>query len=273
MSAPVWRTSPSSRPRRRTSSGRPAIAASRSSAPFRLIARAAADVVDAPADAGRGAGGAGRRDDVGDEREVARLPAVAEQLDRAAGDRRSAEAAERHVGPLARAVDREEPQRHRVDAVLGVVEPAQLLRRELGDAVRRQRLRRGVLARRHPRGVAVDRGRGRVDDPPPGARRPPPRAAAAWRRRCCGRSGRSACPSSTRTPGSAARWNTTSRPASSGSSAAPARSARMSRKRSCWRAPLEVRALVGGRVVVGEAVDAERRPSRPPAAPRSGASR
>ena len=196
MSAPVCSTSPVSRSWRRTSSGRPRRRGEHLERPVQAHARAAADVVDAAGRVRRRRGRAGGRDDVGDEGEVARLAPVAEQPDRRAVQRRLAEPPERHVGPLPRSVDREVAQRDGRDAVLGVVEAAQLLGGELGHAVGRERLRGA-----RPRASAAPRRRRRPTTRTrrrSAARAGPrsPRGAAGWRRRCCARSGRSAGPSS-----------------------------------------------------------------------------
>jgi hypothetical protein len=88
---------------------------------------AAAHVVDAAGGAVRGGGGARGGDHVGDVGEVARLAAVAEDLDRVAGEPRATEPVEGHVRPLTRAVDGEVPERdgrERLEQLLGaVVEP------------------------------------------------------------------------------------------------------------------------------------------------------
>jgi hypothetical protein len=127
--------------------------------------RPAADVVDAARDARGARGREQRRDDVRDEREVARLLAVAEDRQGLAAQRRPAEAGERHVRPLPRAVDGEEAQRDRLDAEVPVVEAAEVLGGELRRAVGRERRRQDVLRRREALCVAVDRRRRRMNEP------------------------------------------------------------------------------------------------------------
>ncbi len=75
---------------------------------------------------------------------------------------RAEESVKGHVGPLPGSVDREVSQRDARDAVVGVVQVAQVFGGKLGDAVRRQRRRQGRLRHRQRRILAVDRGARRV---------------------------------------------------------------------------------------------------------------
>ncbi len=65
------------------------------------------------------------------------------------------EALEPHVGPLSRPVHREIPQRHDGDAMIGPVQMAQVLRGQLGHAVRRQGLQIRVFTHGQGHVVAV----------------------------------------------------------------------------------------------------------------------
>ena len=78
--------------------------------------------------------------DVGDVRELADLRAVAVARERRAVDRGFAQPVDRHVGPLARTEHGEVAQRHRGDAPVLRVQPAEVLGRELRDAVGAERL-------------------------------------------------------------------------------------------------------------------------------------
>ena len=69
--------------------------------------------------------------------------------DRLSENGRAQELVKAHVGTLPRAVDGEIAQRHGRHAVVGVIEVAELLGRQLRDAVRRDRLRQRVFAHRH----------------------------------------------------------------------------------------------------------------------------
>ena len=104
-------------------------------------------------------------DRVGHEREVARLLAVAVERDGVAPERGPNELVERHVRPLPRAVHREVPHRRRRDPMVRVVQVAQLLGRELRDAVRRHRLGERILPHGDADVVAVDRRARGVDEP------------------------------------------------------------------------------------------------------------
>ena len=120
--------------------------------------------------------------------------AVAVDGDRLAAQHRAAEAVERHVGPLARPVDREVAQRHGRQAEVAAVEQHEMLARELGDAVR---ARTGAAARprrRQALGVAVDRRRAGVDEALAAGRPGSARAAAAWPARCAARRRRTRVP-------------------------------------------------------------------------------
>src|SRR5262245_42027356 len=126
--------------------------------------RSAADVVDA---AGRGGGRGGRPDrpdHVAHEGEIARLPSVAEHRQTLAVESGAAEPVEGHVRSLPRPIDREDAKAHRLHAVIRVVEPTEMLAAELGDAVWRDRRRRGLLRGRKPLGLAVNRGGGCIDE-------------------------------------------------------------------------------------------------------------
>ena len=70
-----------------------------------------------------------------------------------------------HVGALSRPVHREVAQGDGGHAVVDVVEVAELLGRELRDAVRRHRLGQRVLGHGNGGRVPVDRRARRVDDP------------------------------------------------------------------------------------------------------------
>ena len=90
------------------------------------------------------------------------------------------------------------------------------------------------------------------------ARRAPPPAAAGWRARCCAGSGRSARPSSSRTPGSAARWKTTSQPLEQRARRRRRRGRRpAARSRRVRARRARLASLLGAPVVVVEAVDAD----------------
>src|SRR5205823_7211927 len=91
-----------------------------------------------------------------DEREVPRLRAVAVDGDPLARENRAAEAMERHVRALSRAVHREVAERRDRQAEVPAVEERQVLARELRDAVGRVGARQRGLARRVALGVAVD---------------------------------------------------------------------------------------------------------------------
>ncbi len=105
--------------------------------------------------------GAGRRhgpdrgvDGVVDVGEVPGLSPVAVERERRAVERRLAEPADRHVGPLAGPVDREVAQPDHLEAEMAV-HVGEPLARALGDAVRRARRgRRGVLAERRVAGAS-----------------------------------------------------------------------------------------------------------------------
>ena len=101
----------------------PAIAASSSSARVEAHARAAADVVDARPPPPRRPRPRARRPTTSATNVKSRVwrPSPKSSIGSPAA-RGLAEAPERHVGALARAVDGEEAQRDRVDAVVGVVE-------------------------------------------------------------------------------------------------------------------------------------------------------
>ncbi len=107
-----------------------------------------------------------RGHDVGHEGEVAHLLTVTEDRQRPPLADRGEEPVHSHVRALPRAVDGEVPQRHGRQTPVGRIEPAQVLGRELGDAVGAVRARQVVLAGRIRRRVAVDRRRRGVDDAP-----------------------------------------------------------------------------------------------------------
>ena len=91
--------------------------------------------------------------------EVAGLFAVAVDDDRAIFQGRPDEFVKPHVRALSWPVDREVAQGHRGQPVVGMVETAQVLRRQLRDPVGRVWPAGGVLAHRQDGGVAVDRRR------------------------------------------------------------------------------------------------------------------
>ena len=102
-------------------------------------------------------------DDVADVRPAARLGSVAVELERAALGERKDNAGERHVRALPGPKCVEESEHDTVETELAHVGAGKVLARKLGDAVRRERLRLGVLRRRVALGRAVD-GRGRRED-------------------------------------------------------------------------------------------------------------
>src|SRR5205085_8072363 len=83
-------------------------------------------------------------EDVVDPRVVARRAAVAEELDRLAREEVARELVDREVGPLARAVDREEAQARDVERVEVVRREELQLARPLRRRVRRQRAQAGI---------------------------------------------------------------------------------------------------------------------------------
>ena len=142
------------------SSGRPASSASSASASSEPHGRAAAHVERRPRGAAGLEGGPDGGDDVADVGEVARLPAVSEHGDGRAAAGGGAEARERHVRALARAVDGEEPEDDRVRAA----RPDGRLGGGLRRGVGRGRGERRRLGCRERRGIPVDRGRGRMHE-------------------------------------------------------------------------------------------------------------
>ena len=105
-----------------------------------------------------------RRDRVAHEREVARLFSVAIQRDRLIGQRRTNETIERHVRTLPRAVHREIAHGRRRNPVIHDVQVTQLLGRQLGDAIRGDRLRKRIFPHRDADVVAVHRRTRRVNE-------------------------------------------------------------------------------------------------------------
>ena len=221
-------------------------------------ARAAADVVDAPADPRRDPGRAGGGDDVADEGEVARLAAVAEDARSGAArrpPRRSAGTPCRAAG-AGRRRRSSAGRRCRRRGWRG--RAAQLLGRELAS---RRRGRAAAASR--PRasaalGLAVDRRRRRVDEARARAsadRLEQPLRGGDVVAQC---SGRSARPSSSARPARPARWKTTSQPSSRSRSVAARRGRPVtSSKRVVVARACEVARLSARRVVVVEAVDAD----------------
>ena len=273
MSAPVSCTSPDSRSRRRTSSGRPAIDGEQLERAGEAHARAAADVVDLAADPA----GCGRRqhrgDDVADEGEVARL-ARRRRRSRSARPRpplrRSAGTPCRAAGagrrPRRTAARRRRRRARRGRAGTAARPRAWSRRTARAAAGWRPRAWAAPPTRRRP----TTRRRRRSAAPAPA---PTPRAAAAWRGCCCAGSGRSFWPQLERTPGSAARWKTTSQPSSSASTPVVDEVGVDEREAVVLARADEVGLLVLARVVVGEAVDRRRPRGRRRAAPRRPASR
>ena len=157
------------------------------------------------------------RDGVADEREVARLLAVA--VDTAIGcavERGAEESMERHVRTLPRAVHREVraatwPARRGWRSTGGTRCSAASLVTPYGDSGLRQR----VLAHRDRRVVAVDRGARGVHELLERPSHAATRAAPASRRRCWSCRPGSRVPQLLRTPACAARWNTCVTPSSS----------------------------------------------------------
>ena len=76
---------------------------------------------------------------------------------------------EAHVGPLARAVDREVAQRHGRHSVVHMIEIAQLFSGQLADPVRRNGLRQRVFPHRDRDIIAVHRRARGVHEPLDGA--------------------------------------------------------------------------------------------------------
>src|ERR1700693_3389761 len=95
-------------------------------------------------------------DDVGHIRKVARLLAVPIDGQLPAVQQGTDELVKGHIGPLPGTVDREIAQRDGRHAEIPAVERAEMLGRELGDPVGRDRLGEGGLARRQGRRLAVD---------------------------------------------------------------------------------------------------------------------
>src|SRR5581483_9327013 len=77
-----------------------------------------------------------RRDRVADEREVARLAAIAVDVEPGSRGQRLDHAGKRHVRALAGAVDREVPQGDVVEPEVASVSAQQVLAGQLGDPVR-----------------------------------------------------------------------------------------------------------------------------------------
>ena len=164
------RPSPASRRRRRPASMRSLSVISPPPARFRYV----------PGATSRSAAAQVAAHDVVDVGELADLRAVAVTRERGAVDRGLAQPVDRHVGPLPRTEHREVPQRDRVHAPVLGVQAAEVLGRELGHAVRAERLGQVGLDRRVARLVAVHRRRRRVDD----ARRRTRRDCTASSNRC-----------------------------------------------------------------------------------------
>ena len=191
--------------------------------------------------------------------EVARLAAIAVNRDGLVRERGGDEAVERHVWPLPRSVDRDAPHRRRRDAMVGPIELTEMLGRQLGDAVRRQRPGQRILRHGDRHGVPIKRGAGRVRTSESDGRRTL-RAVAATHPRCA------SCRCESRDPSSFARrpappgWNTCVTPSSNGPRDPRDldRSTRRTRTRLAAALTARFRSLMRARVVVGEAVDARR---------------
>lgn len=162
----------------------------------------------------------------------ARLPTVAEDGDGPTVEERLDEPVVGHVRPLSRTVDREVAQDRRRKAIRLHVRPDQVLRGELGDAVRRDRAERQVSS---PRASSPY-----TDDVEIWRKRRTPDARDASSRRCVASRLQPVYASiSTHErgrPGMAARWITASTPSSAGARSSRRRSSSWKLARGCWRA-------------------------------------
>jgi hypothetical protein len=125
---------------------------------------ASSNIVDAPGHAADGRVGRGLHR-IGHEREIAGLQAVAELHQRLTVEHRREEPVETHIRTLPRSVHREVAQRHGGDLVVHEIQMTELLGRQLGDAVGRDRLRQRGLDHRDRHVVAIDRGARGVHQP------------------------------------------------------------------------------------------------------------
>src|SRR5262249_42305324 len=127
-------------------------------------ARAPANIVYAAWDAPGGSGDRGA-DGVAHEGEIAGLFAVSVNGNRLTEERRPQKLIKAHVGPRPRPVDGKISYGDRRQAIIDVVEIAELLGCQLRHAVRRHGLRQRVFAHWHGHVVTVYRGARRIDQP------------------------------------------------------------------------------------------------------------
>ena len=98
------------------------------------------------------------------DEEIARLAAIPEKLKGVARLCTFQESVKRHVGALARSVNREVAQRRSVYPMVDVVELDEFFGGELTDAIGRERVQRHVLDHGKSRAIAVNRRRGGEDE-------------------------------------------------------------------------------------------------------------